>query len=209
MLHTQSKIKVALFDADGVTTDPRNFAINYERDFGLHPNKFLPTFFKEAFQDCLLGKADLKVVIQPYLKDWKWPGTVDEFLAYWFKSEGETNGEVIRVINQLRKRGIACYLATNQEKYRIEYMWESMGFKHIFNGICSSLDLGYKKPSREFFERLLTQIDPYNEIKTNEVLFWDDVQTNVDAAKELGIQAYLYKNEQDFKDSMSEIIDSQ
>lgn len=197
-------VRIAIFDADGVVTSPKRFADDLARDFGTKPEDLTP-FFQGPFQDALIGKADLKMIIQPYLKDWNWAGTVDEFLAYWFKAEDEINEQVLSIVTDLRERGIKCYLATNQEKYRLEYMRKKMGFERIFNGVFSSSDLGCKKPDKQFFERLLKRLDPRRKVPTKEILFWDDTEANIDAAKKFGIQAYLFTDNESFVKTMLDV----
>lgn len=201
---SKAYVRLAIFDADGVVTSSKKFAENIERDFGIKPELLL-AFFRGPFQDVLIGKADLKVELQPYLKEWGWKKTVDEFLQYWFREEDILNNEVIETIGNLRANGIKCYLATNQEKYRLAYMRDTMNFNHVFNGVFSSADLGCKKPETQFFDRLLKRIDPKREIPRREILFWDDAEVNVQAAKELGIQAYLYTDALSFREKMDQI----
>jgi HAD superfamily hydrolase (TIGR01509 family) len=84
-------------------------------------------------------------------------------------------------------------------------MRDVMGFKRVFNGLFSSADLGCKKPEPQFFDRLLKRIDPKREIPRREILFWDDSEANVAAAKELGIQAYRYVDPLSFQEKMQQI----
>lgn len=197
-------VRIAIFDADGVVTSPKKFASDFERDFGTKPEAFLP-FFEGPFQEALVGKADLKTIIQPYLEGWNWKKSAEEFLAYWFKSEDEVNEELLKAIEELGEKGIKCYLATNQEKYRTEYMRKKMNFKHWFDGIFSSADLGCKKPEKEFFIRLLKRIDPKRQLLGQEILFWDDSEANVKTAKELKLQAYQYTSDEAFMETMSNV----
>lgn len=201
---SKAYVRFAIFDADGVVTSSKKFAEDLERDFGIKPEALLP-FFQGPFQDVLIGKADLKDVLEPYLKEWGWKKTVDEFVEYWFRSEDIVNTVVTDEISRLRESGIKCYLATNQEKYRLAYMRDVMGFKRVFNGLFSSADLGCKKPEPQFFDRLLKRIDPKREIPRREILFWDDSEANVAAAKELGIQAYRYVDPLSFQEKMQQI----
>lgn len=80
-----------------------------------------------------------------------------------------------------------------------------MKFKHVFNGVFSSADLGCKKPDPQFFDRLLKRIDPKREIPRKEILFWDDTEANIKAAKDLGIQAYLYTDLTAFVETMEQL----
>lgn len=201
---SKAYVRLAIFDADGVVTSSSKFVEDLERDFGIKQESASP-FFQGPFQEVLVGKADLKEAIEPYLKEWGWKKTVDEFVAYWFNSENVVNTVVVDTISKLRASGIKCYLATNQEKYHLAYMRDVMGFKQVFNGLFSSADLGCKKPEPQFFDRLLKRIDPKREIPRREILFWDDSEANVSAAKELGIQAYRYVDPLSFQEKMQQV----
>lgn len=201
---SRAYVRLAIFDADGVVTSSKKFAVDLEKKFGIKPEALTP-FFEGPFQEALIGKADLKVIIEPYLKEWGWTGSIDSFLEFWFHSENAVNNLLAKKIMELREQGIKCYLATNQEKYRKDYMREEMNLKQLVNGIFSSSDLGCKKPDKQFFERLLKRLDPKREIPTKEILFWDDSEENVAAAKAFGIQAYQYTDELAFVEKMQEV----
>lgn len=156
-------------------------------------------FFEGAFQDCLVGKTDLKESVAPYLAGFGWPGTVDEFLDYWFKSEHYLNEELIDYIKKLRQQGTTVALATNQEKYRTQYMLEHMGFAGVFEKIYSSAHLGLKKPAVEFFAKVVEDLGAHKD----EVLFWDDDQVNINGALEYGIKAELYTDYESFLATMA------
>ncbi len=80
------RIKVILFDVDGVVVQAGQFSLKYQREFGLADDAML-SFFKGTFQDCVVGKTDLLVAVKPFLKEWKWDKTAEEFLQFWFKAE--------------------------------------------------------------------------------------------------------------------------
>lgn len=195
-------IKAIIFDTDGmiITTDP--FSVQYSREFGISYEKILP-FFKTEFQLCLVGKADLREILKPHLKEWGWSKSVDELLEYWFKSESHIDQCLVEIIKELRQRGIECYLATNQEKYRTQYMREKMGFNTIFNRIFSSAQVGFKKPTVEFFDYVVKQLP---EINKEEILFWDDKEENVTAARNYGLEARQYVNFENFKAEIERLI---
>lgn len=187
-------IKTILFDADGVLiTNKRKFSDHLADDLNI-TREMTDPFYKGPFKDCLVGKADLKVEIAPFLPRWGWKGSVDDFLKLWFEVEHKLDTELLAHIQKLRIEGIKCYIATNQEKYRAQYMKEYMEFGPMFDGLFASDHIGYCKPDPKFFSHILNTLH----IKPHETAFWDDTQQNVDAAKELGIQAKLYTTYENF-----------
>src|SRR5688572_15966063 len=143
--------QLLLFDADGVLTLPEEvFSIVYTRSHGLDIEPF-DQFFQTEWSDFVTGKRDLKEHIRDNPSLWQWDGTPDELLDYWFKSEDVRNEELIKLIESMRKEGTPCYLATEQEKYRGDYMRDVM-FKDLFDGFFITAEVGLKKSQPEFFE---------------------------------------------------------
>lgn len=179
-----------MFDADGVVIQSQMFSYKYAQEFHINISE-LDDFFQTDFQACLVGKSDLKIVIEPWLKKWNWSKSVDEFLGYWFKTEHFINLDLIENIKELRKKKIKCILATNQEKYRLEYMKKEMDFETTFDKIYSSNLIGCKKPDIEYYRYILADL---NENPSN-IIFYDDRQENIESAKLLGINSILYRQD--------------
>ena len=188
--NTMMKNKIYMFDADGVVIQSQMFSYKHAQEFNINISE-MEGFFKTDFQECLVGKSDLKIAIKPWLKKWNWSKSVHEFLDYWFKAEHHINFDLIKHISELRKNKKKCILATNQEKYRLEYMKKEMDFETIFDKIYSSNIIGYKKPDIEYYRYIL---DDLNEHPSN-IIFYDDRQENIESAKSLGINSYLYQTD--------------
>jgi putative hydrolase of the HAD superfamily len=191
-------ISTLILDADGVLIHGNSFSERLSRDYDVDKDKERE-FFTGKFQECLVGKADLKESIAPYLTSFGWKGTVDELLEYWFAQEYELNKPLIEYVGRLRQSGTHVVLATNQEKYRTQYMLDHMGFDGVFNKIYSSAHLGLKKPAVEFFAHLVDDL----QVNKDQVLFWDDDQRNIDGALEYGIHAEFYHDYDSFLHDMS------
>ena len=183
-------MRYILFDSDGVCIQAERFSDVLLREKGI-TTETTSAFFSTIFQECLIGKRDLKQSLPPYLEEWGIKSSVDELLAYWFSSENKPNTELLNYVQVLRKDGMQCYLATNQEKYRTEYMEHEMGFGNLFDSIFSSANLGFVKPARKFYEIIHTEIGSPNK---KEVLFVDNTLENIQSADEFGFQTILYKN---------------
>ena len=180
-------MKTIIFDADGMILLGERFSSRYSREFNL-PAEVLSRFFSEKFPACVLGKADLREELRPFLQDWRWEKSVDEFLNYWFEGN-YLNQDLLPVIADLKARGVGCCLATNQEKYRIAYLRDRLGIGQIFDRCFVSSEVGLKKPERKFFEYISREL---SRIPNDEILFWDDRSENVTAAREFGFAAELY-----------------
>lgn len=86
-------MKHILFDTDGVIVRSDMWSNEYSRRSGISSEVMKP-FFRDIFGDCIIGKADLKEVIKPYLTLWNWTGSVEE---YWIKAV------LYRTIEDLRR----------------------------------------------------------------------------------------------------------
>lgn len=185
--------ELLILDADGVVVIGEKFADVRSRDLRIDKAKE-EEFFTTIFQDCLVGKADLKESVAPYLPSFGWTGTVDEFLELWFRTESSINEELVRYVQQLRQSGLRVVLATNQEQYRTQYMLRYMGFETMFDRVYSSAYLGLKKPSLEFYARIVEK----EGVSKDLALFWDDDQENIEGAAKYGIKAHLYEGYDSF-----------
>lgn len=191
-------IKAIIFDADDVLiSKPKMFSQYLEEDYRI-PTTVTSKFFKGDFQKCLVGEADLKEELKKHIKEWGWKGSVEELIDYWFKVEHHVDVELVEFIKKLKSMKIKCYMGTNNEIYRTKYL-ESKMFNSVFDKIFSSANLGSKKPELEFFEKMFAEISKNSKITKHEILFVDDDQENIGAAKYFGFQTFLYKTFSDFE----------
>ena len=193
-----NKPKILLFDVDGVLAIGGHWGKHLERDYGI-TRTMTQGFFTTNFGACIIGKADLKEELAPYLEQWGWQGTVDEIIAYWFRAEHNINEPLLAYIQTLRSQGLACYMATMQEQYRTTYILQEMGFEKQFDGMFSSAFIGYKKTQPEFYAHILKKLDT---MQPEEVLFWDDSPANVATARSAGLRAEVYTDFADFTEKM-------
>jgi len=187
--------RVALFDVDGVLViPPELFSQQYCEKYGVDPALQTRFYATKEFKDSTVGKFDLKDAIRMHGDLWKWSGEPEELLQMWFDGENYPNQELLEIVSQLRQEGALVYLATQQEKYRAEYLKEVV-FKDKFDGIFCSCDIGYGKHEDHFWKNVLSQLGKTQPgITPSEIVYFDDRQSLVDKAKEFGIQAYLYEN---------------
>lgn len=183
------EIKVALFDLDGIVIVGRTRFFSERLSEEHHiPMEQVQEFFSKDLKPCSFGKADLKEQIAPYLARWNWQGTVDDLLDYWFTSENTKDENVLQIVQDLRRRGVRCYIATRQEKYRMQYLLDVVGLKEHFDGTFCTCTVGHDKSEPEFFEHVCKELN----VAPAEILFFDDTQKNIDTASALEVNAHFY-----------------
>ena len=194
--------KVVLFDADGVLTVPEEFfSVVYARSHGLDPEPF-EQFFKTEWAEYVTGKRDLREHIQANPSLWQWPKSPDELLQYWFKAEDIRNDEMIDLVKLIRHSGTPCYLATEQEQYRGEYMKNVM-FKDLFDGYFVTAQIGISKSDPAFFDEIMERLKQSgSNVNPADVIFFDDGQSKVDSALQAGIDACLFESVEGVKQKL-------
>jgi putative hydrolase of the HAD superfamily len=194
--------KIFIFDADEVILNREMyFSQRLARDFGISEDEIMK-FFKNEYQDCAVGKADLKKELEKYIKIWEWKGSVEDLMKYWFENERDINNTVESEIKKLRGEGFFCCLATNNEKYRTQYLLEEVGLKDLFDYVFSSSEIGFLKSQDNFWRHVQEKLG-INDL--GEIMFWDSDKRNVDKVNELGMKGFLFTNEKEFKEKIGEI----
>ena len=177
---------VVILDADGVflrTIRPGNYL---EHRYGLSVAQ--TAGFQKFMSQCLVGKADLKPELPRFLKEWGIPETPEAFLDEAFGSGSEIDESVAKVVKDLRRQGIFCGLATNQDQHRMRYLDERLSIRKHFDATFVSCELGVRKPDADYYHAVQASFPG----KT--LVFWDDRPENVQAAKECGWSAFLFRD---------------
>ncbi len=155
-------------------------------------------FFNNEFQDCTIGKADLRQELKKYLKLWKWNKSVDQLLNYWFKIENEPGlirKGMVKKIKQWKQAGLVVYLVTDNDKHRGNHLIKTYGLRRLFKSIFLSWQIGCHKADKRFWKHVLSQ----TKFNPAEIIFIDDNPKNVQTAKKLKINAFLFQKMADLK----------
>ena len=71
-----------IFDCDGMINLEKRFSVRLSEK-GITPDT-TAHFFKKQFQDCLVGKSDLKEELKKCVPSWGWGKSVEELLEFFF-----------------------------------------------------------------------------------------------------------------------------
>lgn len=202
----KKEIKAVVFDLDGVVIKAQKlFSEIYSEQYGIGLSE-LTKFFEGRFRKCTVGESDLKEELSPFLEKWGWDKTIDEFLNYWFKNQVGLDEDVLDVIKKLGENNIKCIVATNQEKYRAEYLFSELKIVELFEKVCLSCKIGAMKPDDSFYDFIISDLSS-SSISPGEVVYWDDKDSHVRAGNKNGWSSYLFDNFIQFEKTMKKYFD--
>ncbi|MDA0768669.1 MAG: HAD-IA family hydrolase [Chloroflexi bacterium] len=179
-----------VFDVDGVLLKPWVWRDHLIMEYGLLPEQ-TQEFFNGPFLDCIVGKADLYQVLEPFLIGWGFSLSTKEFVDLWLETDSEVIESTFNFIEEISAGADSLSIATNQEAYRSRHLWENVGLKDIFQQAFVSSDFGVKKPVPSYFEKVHAALGA----EPDQIVFIDDSQRNVAAATAMGWRAIHYQDE--------------
>lgn len=186
------KIQAVIFDLNGVFIKSRLLSERFQEDFGVPEGEFLPILKATLIEVRKPEGDDVYTYMKPHLHKWGVHFTRQEFYTYWFGAEQEAP-EMIELARRLKQEGVKLFVLSNNFRARREYYDKHFHFlTNLFDAVYFSFESGYTKSQPEAFEMVLRahNLDP------KRVLFFDDSEGNVEVAKSLGIQAYVFEGEE-------------
>jgi putative hydrolase of the HAD superfamily len=200
------------FDVDGVLIEGwhadsalhKPWDLTIERDLGVDREAFQRLFFgapndrsASRMLECVVGRCDLKDALADVLPRVGYEGSVDDFMGYWFRKDSRLNTAVFDLISEIRERSSTrVYVATGQEHHRARFLWETLGFRDVFDGMFHSARIGYAKSDRRFF----TTINSLLAIGAEErPLFFDDQPEIARLSRDAGWDGNVFTKADDIR----------
>jgi putative hydrolase of the HAD superfamily len=178
------KPSLILFDLGGVLIELAIFSrlavlVPQAGEVALLRRKWLESTAVAAFERGGIGREEFA---RRFLAEWHLPLSPAEFLAEFRDWPRAFFPDACELVGELRRSyRVGCLSNCN------EVHWEKFdGFRGLFDLALSSHHLGAVKPAPEAFRLALAAAG----VPPEEILFFDDNQVNVDAARQLGWQAH-------------------
>jgi putative hydrolase of the HAD superfamily len=143
-------------------------------------------FLAQAFWEerpALRGEVRWLDVLPGLLARWGIGDAYDDVVRAWLSIEPVVPARDL--VRAVRRSGVRCYLASNQDARRARFMQENLGYPDLLDGELYSCDLGRAKPDLAYFEKVLERVA----LSPGQVVFVDDNVANVEAARSLGMAA--------------------
>lgn len=105
------------------------------------------------------------------------------------------NTPLLELCANWRKNGEKIYGASNMTAIHNKELWQQPGIREAFDDIyCSGL-LGVAKPDPLFYNAVTQKTG----VLPEQILFFDDSGTNIEAARRLGWEAYAFTDNRDLQ----------
>jgi putative hydrolase of the HAD superfamily len=185
----RNSLQAILFDADGVIQRP---AVDYASAFAklvALQREDLDSLLAEIFaaeRPTLIDGGDFAAHLEPTLSRWNLAHRLEDVLRIW--TDIETDTAMLASVASLRSLGLVCCLATNQQAFRGRQMSETLGYRDVFDSQFYSYQLGVAKPAPEYFRFIIERLD----LAPSDILFIDDHEPNVAAARGVGLNAAVF-----------------
>jgi len=105
--------------------------------------------------------------------------------------------ETLALVKALQSQGYQTSMLSDVTQYQAEII-RKMGYYDLFTTVLLSYKIGVKKPNPEAFKILLQRL----QLPASSVIFIDDRNENVEAAKNQGIDAILFINPTQLKEEL-------
>jgi FMN phosphatase YigB (HAD superfamily) len=184
-------LKIILFDIDGVMIRlPKYFSSVLEENGYKDAANILNEYFNGSGNTlCLTAKADPIVSINPFLDRISWKHTPNDYFKQQYEYEsGYVDHKLLQKITAARSNGMVCITATDQDALRSKFLLDDLNFRNIFDDNYISNEIGYLKKEEKYWDHVLGSIKlKYSNVKVNEILFCDDINSNIETASKTGI----------------------
>lgn len=122
----------------------------------------------------------------------------DQELADRWVRDYEVDQNVHATVLRARAQGLQTCVCTNNNEIRLAPLIERFHLRDTFDVIVSSHEVGHTKPSKEIFEALLEKLH----VRPEELAYSDDNPDRLHGAQELGIEAFVFDNFDQFIDEL-------
>jgi epoxide hydrolase-like predicted phosphatase len=187
-------VRAVAFDIGGVLEVPGHSDLDsrWEQRLGLQPGEFFERLGRSGLgRDANLGRVSEAAFAHALgrLYGLDQPATGELLADLWDWYVGELNTEMADYFERLRRRYRTAILSNAAAGGRREEE-RRYGFANMADVLVYSYEVGIEKPDRWIYEITCERLG----VRPSDVVFLDDLETNVVAARQLGMRAVLFQN---------------
>lgn len=194
-------LKAAIFDLNGIFMQSEKLSDRFARDFNVPATDFLPKLSVIMEEVRKPGARPAFEYWKPELEKWGINLSEKEFWEYWFGVE-VLSKRMVAFAKSLKEKGIKVFILSNNFKERADYYGSYDWIHEAVDKTYFSWQTGFVKPDVRAWELVLQE----NNLTSEECVYFDDQQKNLDACNQLGIKAFMFTNEEDLERIIGRIL---
>ncbi len=196
-------IEAITFDLDGVyfPNGKANF-IKALGKLGVSEDEAKRVFLKsdQMNQVYKIGKMTDEEFWSWAAKEWQLDKTPQELIDLLI-SGYDVDERVVSTVKTVRANGYKTLVCSSNFPARVNGLQQKFHFLDNFDAAVFSYEVGANKPSDKIFQELITR----SGVPANTIVFADDHAENLDEAKKLGINTFLYEDFDKFIDQLKSL----
>ncbi len=118
-----------------------------------------------------------------------WAEIFDAYTERWPETLAGSHDATVAILHELKERRVPLYALSNWSAEMFPHAEEKYDWLELFDGVVVSGRVKMIKPDREIFDYLLDTF----QLRAADLLFIDDHEPNVVAARSYGIAAHLFR----------------
>jgi len=184
-------IKEIIFDLGGVLVgvDYRCFLNRLANALHISTTELIAQSQNGAHQDYMKGLITAEQFVDSVRKQYNQPISMERFRDIWESMIMEQDDDVTRIVTQLSKR-YPLSLLSNTDPWHFNYCKSNYPVVSMFKRYFLSYECHLLKPDPNFYKLVAHELAA----EATECLFIDDLEENVNAAKEVGYQVIHFKD---------------
>lgn len=113
----------------------------------------------------------------------------------------QINPQASKLVDALHTQKIKTAICSNNYQDNIEMLSHKFNLAKYFDIMVFSYEVGVMKPDKRIFQVLLNRAG----VEPQELVYSDDEQENVETARELGINAFIYEDFSDLTEQLAKM----
>lgn len=145
------------------------------------------------------GKLSKQRFFEIITKDFKFPGSYEEFALIW--SDIFTVDEVMVALAAALRGHYRRYVLSNTNAVHMDFIFARYPFIHTFEGLVLSHEVGLQKPDHRIYEWTLARYG----LTASRTVFIDDIWANVEGARGVGMQAIHHRDAASTREGLTKL----
>lgn len=182
-------VRAIAWDFDGVlNVAGEGWRAVLQAELGLDPEALAKAVLTRDTRALMTGAEDILDRLEAWCDGAGAEGAAEDILELLLEGRNDPDRDLLRLIAQLDRAGIAQVLALNTDSRRARYLALEGGWAERVDAIFASAEMGAMKPDATFFQ----QIEEALALAPHEILLIDASERITDAAEKRGWLGWTY-----------------